>query len=152
MPGNPRVTFILQNSAFDITVYGLVPFTRHYVYFERQKQADAACAPKGGSKGQALISDTNGKIDFTFYYDAGLPAQTNSLEAAQSMANAKAGVKEVIIASVSQTTFDQAALKSCLSYAKTQIQVEVLAPEMITLTETVYTQQFAQTWGWNLGS
>lgn len=138
---SPRITFIMQNNAFDITVYGLIPFTRHYVYFERQKQADATCAPKGGSVGQALISDTNGKLSFTFYYSSGLPIETSSLEAAQALANAQAGVKEVILASVSATTINDAAIKACLSFAKTQIVIEVLAPELITLNETVYKQE-----------
>jgi hypothetical protein len=135
-----RVKFIAQNQAFDLTVTGLVPLTRHYVYFERQRQADSTCSPKGGAAGQALITDLNGKLTFTYFYSSGLPAETSSLEAAQGLMNTVAGVKELVLLTVDTPTMDDSTIRATLSFARSYITIDVLAPEAVSVVENVVIQ------------
>lgn len=137
MASYPKIFFTAQSQAFSIVVNGLVPLTRHFVYFERQKMADASCAPLGGSVGQALVSDLNGKLQFTLYYGTGLNTEVNSLQAATALANSIAGVKEVIIANINVAQLDETTYQSVFSKSRTLIQVQVLLPTQAELTTYV---------------
>lgn len=131
--GNPRVSFVVSNQAFNVTVNGLIPLTRHFVYFERQRQADATCSPQGGAVGQALISDLNGKLAFTYFYNSGLPTETSSLEQAQTLANAIAGTKELVILNFDQLTIDPSFEASAISFARTYIRIQVFLPSQVDM-------------------
>lgn len=146
MASYPKIFFTLQNQGFSIVVNGLVPLTRHFVYFERQKQADTLCAPLGGAVGQALVSDLNGKLPFTYYYGSGIATETNSLQAATALANSIAGNKEIIVANINVAQLDETTLQGVFSRARTYIQVQVSLPAQADLTQ--YTNVFAGlTWG-----
>lgn len=131
--GNPRISFVVSNQAFDVTVNGLIPLSRHFLYFERQRQADSTCSPRGGSVGQALISDLNGKLSFTYFYNSGLPTETSSLEQAQTLANAVAGTKELIILNFDQPTIDTSFDMTAISFARTYIRIQVFLPSQTEL-------------------
>lgn len=128
--------FVAASQAFTIFVSGLVPLSRHFLYFERQRQADATCSPQGGATGQPLISDLNGQLRFTYYYNSGLPAETSSIESMQGLINSVIGVKELVLLSVDQPTIDDAAVRGAVSYARTLITINALQPEQVTTTIT----------------
>ena len=62
--------FVVDSQAFRIVATGLRPNTRHDLYFSDQLQTQVA--PDGGVIGSPLVSDSNGNLSLTFYYDAGL--------------------------------------------------------------------------------
>lgn len=117
--------FTAQDQAFTITVNGLVPLTRHYLYFERKLVTDTLCTPSGGSLGQALISDLNGSLTFTYYYNAGLPTAANSLQVVQTLSNSLVGVKEIVIVNTQVATLDESTLNASFSKARSTIRVDV---------------------------
>lgn len=123
--------FTAQSQAFTITVNGLVPLTRHFVYFERRRQSDSICAPVGGAVGQPLVTNSSGTLRFVYYYNAGL-SETNSFEAMQNMFNSLVGVKVIDVVSVDQTSLDDAAIRGAISCAHTFITINALQEEQVT--------------------
>ena len=94
--------YIADSQRFDITVTGLKPLTRHYFYFDdndktgscQQLKSDAAIA---GTQG--LISDSNGILSFTFFYDAGINEATTDFQRQAQLAAQIAGIKSFSVSS-----------------------------------------------------
>ncbi len=59
----------VTNFAFEISCYGLKPFTRHY-FFDGNvlNEKSSLCEPAGGNKGDSLITDASGQINFKYYF------------------------------------------------------------------------------------
>lgn len=73
---------------FDIIVSGLKPNTKHSLVFDGQVMSDQQVKQKGKNYGESLISDINGKIEFTFLYDS----STSSTSSFQQINNYMASV------------------------------------------------------------
>ena len=100
----PSVQYVVREQTFRIDITGLRPSTPHYMYFERQKVGSGLIKPVGGVLGDQLITDTNGVLSFDFFFQADLPQGTTMAENAQRTASLLAGVKEVVVTNINQST------------------------------------------------
>lgn len=97
------------------------------MYFERQKVDSNYLKPLSGSIGDPLKTDGNGKLIFDFYFQTGLSAAETTVEQAQEKATLLSGVKQIIVASLSDNVFPSSS-DSVLSLYRTVITVEVAIP------------------------
>lgn len=130
----PKITFLNREQSFRFNLSGLLPLTVHNMYFERIKVNATNIKPLGGSLGDTLKSDENGKLVFDFFYTSNLPAAETGIEQAQNQAAMVSGNKEVIVASLSSDTFPTNT-KGILSYYKTLIGFSVFIPPLDSFVE-----------------
>lgn len=144
----PRIIFISREQVFRISLTGLLPFTVHNVYLERQKISGNFLKPLSGSLGDPLKTDSDGKLIFDYYFQTGLPAAETTVEQAQEKAALLSGTKQIIIASISESVFPSS-FQSILSYCIAAIHVQVAIPsrdefvEVEVLPTNVSTSVFA---------
>jgi hypothetical protein len=126
-----KYTFIARSQKFAINVRGLKPDTQHYLYFNRELQPNTQTAPFNdaigiaGKRGDPLITNADGWVDFDAYWDAGENIVT-SLEQAQEWASQVAGQKEVVVADVNMSTLPDNFRDIFSSYSVSYITVNVL--------------------------
>lgn len=128
MPRTPQIVFLVRDQAFDITVNGLLPTTYHYMFFEGNKVAATSYKPLGGKLGDPLISDENGKLQFTFYYSSNVPEYTTELTEYYNFVNSVAGKKELVVANITDNTLPTNYDSVAFSYAKSYITIEAYRP------------------------
>lgn len=91
-----RVGYISDAQKFDIEVSGLKPQTRHKFIFENADRT-SSCSQLNFSpvliNTQDLVSDENGNLAFSFFYDAGIDEATSDFEQQNLLAAAIAGRK-----------------------------------------------------------
>lgn len=127
---DPRVQFTSREQVFRIAVNGLQPMTIHNFYFERQLVDSSKLKPVGGKLGDTLKTDGDGYVEFDYYYDSGLGSAETPLEQAQKQANAVAGVKEVILTTLSVAKLPDNYDSLALSYFRSHIRVQVYIPPL----------------------
>ena len=124
-----QVIFLTREQSFDITVYGLIPLSYHYLYFERNKVDDLKVKPLGKKLGDPLISDASGKLQFTYYYNADIQTDVpTEIETANKQAALVAGTKELVVTNINSMTLPYEFQNTSLSYWVGRIQVQVNMP------------------------
>lgn len=68
---NKHHKILAKDQSFDVDCRGLKPFTVHNFYVDGTDNT-AKCKPVGGSLGDSLLTDMNGRISFKFYYTSGI--------------------------------------------------------------------------------
>jgi len=126
----PQIFFTVRDQVFRINVSSLKPSTTHSFYFERVKVSASKIKPVGGSLGDPITTDFDGKASFDYFYDSGIATNATEVDQAQKIANTIAGRKEIVVADTSSLTLEDGFEKSSQSYFKTAINVSVyLIPE-----------------------
>lgn len=125
---NPRVYFVAREQTFTFNVSGLLPQTTHYFYFERQLVPASKLKPQGGKIGDALVTDSNGKMTFEYFYDSGLTGDKTTLEQSQAASNLVAGNKEVALTTTNSQTLAEDFMTTSLSCYRSHIRIQVLYP------------------------
>lgn len=126
----PKIFFTARDQVFRISVSSLKPSTTHSFYFERVKVAAANIKPLGGSIGDPIVTDTDGKVVFDYFYNSGITTNATEVDQAQKIANTIAGKKEIVVAETSEAQLVDGFEKNLLSYFKSTINVSVfVVPE-----------------------
>ena len=126
-----KYIFTARSQKFAINVRGLKPNTRHYLYYNRELQPATQTAPfneaagTAGVRGDPLITNRDGWVDFDAYWDQG-EAVSTSLEQAQEWIAQVAGQKEVVVADVNLPTLPDNFRDIFQSYSVSYITVNVL--------------------------
>ena len=92
-----KYNFIGKQEAFTVMVNGLMPSTRHYVFFDKKKVAAANIKPLNGNVGDPIFSDTNGYAEFIFYYTSAIQSATTE-NTYSEIAERISGDKELVVA------------------------------------------------------
>ena len=120
------ISFTAREQVFRIDIKGLRPSTPHYMYFERRQVSASVIKPLGGSLGGSLVSDTSGNLVFDFYYQADLAPSTSPVQEFQRAASLVAGVKEVVVSNINETTLPSDFAMASSSYFAGRIGISVL--------------------------
>lgn len=124
-----QIIFLAREQAFDIEVKGLLPLTYHYFYVEKQKVASTNLKPESGKIGAALQSDINGRLAFTYYFDAMLETNTEiGIEEAQRRAGQVANVRDIILTNINASTCPDNFKDTSLSFWQSHIIIDVVFP------------------------
>lgn len=121
----PQIFFTVRDQVFRISVSSLKPSTVHYFYFERVKVSGSKIKPVGGSLGDPIVTDLDGKVSFDYYFDSGISTNATEVDQAQKIANTIAGRKEVVVADSNVSSLTDDFEKSSQSYFKSAINVSV---------------------------
>ena len=92
-----NISYIVRKQEFTITVNGLMPLTTHYFYFESKKQAATKIKPFGKDLGAALVTDSNGLLKFTYFFDGDVPDTATLYDNYLKSSMLKAGMKSYTI-------------------------------------------------------
>lgn len=126
----PKIFFTARDQVFRITVSSLKPSTTHNLYFERVKVAAANIKPLGGSLGDPIVTDSDGKVTFEYFYNSGITSSATEVDQAQKIANTIAGKKEIVVADTNDALLIDGFEKTTLSYFRSMISVSVyVVPE-----------------------
>ena len=121
--------FLSREQAFFIEIYGLMPMTEHYVYFEKKLAPAAKMKPYGKNLGDKLVTDKAGYIAFEYFYDSGLSTTAAySLSEVQKQDTLISGHKNIVVGSTSVATLPDTYDKEWLSYWSSHIVVTVQVP------------------------
>ncbi len=124
-----QIIFLAREQAFEIVINGLLPLTYHYFYIEKQKVADTRLKPEGKKIGEQLQSDANGRLAFTYYFDANLETDVEiGIEEAQKRAGQIANVRDIILTNINADTCPDNYKDTSLSYWTSHIIIEVVFP------------------------
>ena len=124
----PKIVFIVEEQVFRIKAVGLMPFTYHSFYVERQKVSFSNLKQVGGLRNTTLQTDTNGQIEFDYFYNSGITGDETTMEQAQQTTNMVAGIKEAILASSTSSILPINYAQIMLSHFRTHIGIEVVLP------------------------
>jgi len=97
--------YTASNQAFNLSATGLKPNTIHTFTFNGTN-VSSMCQPTGGVLGGQLITDANGAISFTYFYNSGISTGTN-VTATQSLINNLIGNKIGLLSSADGTSTAQ---------------------------------------------
>lgn len=81
-PPNTIYSFTVRDQAFDVVLHSLQPSTEHYLYLNgllSTNSSTTTVVPLGGKAGDSLITDTNGGLAFTMYWQAISPTETGGV-------------------------------------------------------------------------
>jgi hypothetical protein len=93
------VTYLVRPQEFLIKVNGLMPSTTHYFYFDGVKQSASKIRPKNKNKGDSLISDSNGYLEFTYFFNGDAPDPNSNFETLLNASALSIGLKSYTITS-----------------------------------------------------
>ncbi len=124
-----QIIFLAREQAFEIEVNGLLPLTYHYFYVEKQKVDDTRLKPEGKKIGEQLQSDANGKLVFTYYFDANLETDVEiGIEEAQRRAGQVANIRDIILTNINASVCPDNYKDASLSYWTSHIIIDVVFP------------------------
>ena len=126
----PRIFFTARDQVFRLSISSLKPSTTHNLFFERVRVLAANIKPLGGSLGDPIVTDLDGKVVFDYFYNSGITSNATEVDQAQKIANTIAGRKEIVIADLNEVSLIDGFEKTTLSYFRTMINVSVfVVPE-----------------------
>jgi len=126
--------YTASNQAFNLSATGLKPNTIHTFTFNGT-DVSSMCQPTGWDLGGQLITNANGAISFTYFYNSGISTGTN-VTATQSLINNLIGNKIGLLSSADGT-----------STAQVTITIAQPTPQTIPLIINSY---WYTTWGLDL--
>ena len=126
--------YLADAQRFDITITGLRPNTLHSFYFDEQdvtsKCTQVRNVPTVGTVPNGLVSDNNGVLTLSFYYDAGINEAAESDFTKQNQLAAQlAGIKTFSVTNIDGSSFASGTIE--LKYYANQVNtmtVPVLEP------------------------
>lgn len=121
----PQIFFTVRDQVFRISVSSLKPSTVHYFYFERVRVSASKIKPVGGSLGDSIVTDSDGKVSFDYYFDSGISTNATEVDQAQKIANTIAGKKEIVVADSNVSSLTDDFEKASQSHFKSSINVSV---------------------------
>jgi len=122
--GNLQSNYLLTEQAFELTVYGLKPYTYHTLYLDNVDITSSAKQEGYGLGEQAyLISDENGRIEFKFYFRSDLIPLT-SVEKASGYAQLIAGTKKLELRDLNSTIYTKTSSAELYIYLPPYIRSE----------------------------
>ena len=96
----PIGDFVSDAQKFQISITGLKPNTYHKFMFDGEDQTSKCSQSRTSTTNTSgLLTDTNGTLNFDFYFDAGINEATSDLEQQNKLAAAKAGTKVFVVQS-----------------------------------------------------
>ena len=96
----PIGDFVSDAQKFQIAITGLKPNTYHKFMFDGEDQTSKCAQSRTSTTNTSgLLTDTNGTLNFDFYFDAGINEATSDLEQQNKLAAAKAGTKVFVVQS-----------------------------------------------------
>ena len=96
----PIGDFVSDAQKFQISITGLKPNTYHKFMFDGEDQTSKCAQSRTSTTNTSgLLTDTNGTLNFDFYFDAGINEATSDLEQQNKLAAAKAGTKVFVVQS-----------------------------------------------------
>lgn len=126
----PRIFFTARDQVFRISISSLKPSTTHNLFFERVRVLATNIKPLGGSLGDPIVTDSDGKVVFDYFYNSGITSNATEVDQAQKIANTIAGKKEIVVADLNEVSLIDGFEKTTLSYFRTIINVSVyVVPE-----------------------
>lgn len=134
---NPVVFFVSREQVFTFNLSGLLPLSQHYMYFERQAVSSTKIKPLGGSLGDPIKTDADGKVTFDYYYSSDLPAERTPIERVQRMTELVAGNKEVVVTTINQSSLPSNYKDTALSVYTTSIVLNTYIPPSNEFAEIV---------------
>jgi hypothetical protein len=98
--------YIADSQKFDVSITGLRPLTRHSFFLEQEDQTAKCVQIRTDSSAGAsgLISDKNGVLTFSYYYDAGIDEATTDFEQQNKLAASLAGRKIFTLSNIDGTS------------------------------------------------
>ena len=109
---------VSRDTAYSMTVNGLLPNTRHYLYVDSQRIPAEQIKPYGKLCGDPLVTDASGSITFEYFHITG------AFEVAtREMSNVvnKARIfkrRQYVVCNVNASFIDETTGTSARSYAK----------------------------------
>lgn len=141
--------YIADSQKFDISITGLRPLTRHSFYLEQEDQT-AKCVQirtdnTAGTSG--LVSDKNGVLTFSYYYDAGINEATTDFEQQNKLAASLAGRKIYKLSNIDGTSSASGAIEMKYYLDSTQLRFSGLGATLnntttVTATTTQVTNEY----------
>jgi hypothetical protein len=114
--------FIIKNEQDrQVTITGLLPNTKHYVYVDSQKVSSTVLKPKNGVLGEELITSENGVLEFTYYEVFGAFTATSREQLQEINTSRELKVSTMIVSNVDTSIFGRDAELRSSSLAKGQI-------------------------------
>jgi hypothetical protein len=102
---------IADSQAFDFDIAGLKPNTAHKLKMSTNEftpatatNESAKCKQAGKALGDTLVTDGSGKLQFTYYYDAGIDEATTDYTQANRLAGLAAGIKAFAVISTDSSS------------------------------------------------
>jgi len=129
--GTPRVfplggiqsNYLLAEQAFEITTYGLKPYTYHTLYLDNINVTSSA-KQEGYTLGEGqLYSDQNGRITFKFYFRSNLIPST-PVEKSSAAAQLIAGTKKLELRGTGETCHTKTSFAEMYIYLPPYIRSE----------------------------
>lgn len=130
--------YIARDQVFDCVVLGLMPLTRHYVYFENILVPNTNIQPNVGKIGEPVVTDSSGTLAFKFYYNGGTVLDTTPFEEAQSLATKLVSAKQLVVANKSVASLPADYRSTYLSYAVRTIDVNVTTEPTTETPAAIY--------------
>ena len=145
------VYYFAAGQSFTFTATGLKPLSKHTFTFDGIDQS-SKCQPFGKNPGDDLVTDANGQISFTFYYDSGLESQYTDYSYAQSLINNLAGDKVCVLSTSNSSAYKTIRILKGSDF-ETQTQTTVTTQPAITIsastsTDYTWTENPAGAYGW----
>jgi len=94
---NVKYLYLAKQEAFTVNVYGLMPFTLHYVFFDNKRVSASNIKPLNKAIGDSLFTDRNGQAQFVFYFQSEVVA-SSSEEEYNDIAHRLGGDKTLVVA------------------------------------------------------
>jgi len=128
MTTETNLFFTVRDQVFTVTIFGLRPSTTHYCYFERNLVSSSQIKPQNGDLGDPIITDSDGKVVFDFYFKSGASNAATTIAEGQRFAASIAGIKELVVTNQNVTSLALGFEESVDSFFTSQIQVSVYIP------------------------
>jgi len=128
MATETNLYFTVRDQVFTVTLYGMRPLTTHYCYFERNLVPSTQIKPLNGNLGDPIVTDSDGKVTFDFYYQSGASTAATTVAEGQRIAASIAGTKELSVVNQSQSSLGVGFEETSDSFFTTQLQISVYIP------------------------
>lgn len=129
-----------DSQRFDMTITGLRPLTAHRFFFEDENHTNKCVQPvvvSGSAAPETIVSDANGTLTFSYYYDAGLSERAISpFGELNQLAAQVAGKKSFLITNSDGSSRTSGTID--IKYDNT-----IILPGMTTAPQTTDTSSYA---------
>jgi hypothetical protein len=141
--------YIADSQKFDVSITGLRPLTKHSFFLEQEDQTAKCTQIRTDSTAGAsgLVSDKNGVLTFSYYYDAGINEATTDFEQQNKLAASLAGRKVFELSNIDGTSKASGAIEMKYYLDSTQLNFAGLGATLnntttVTSTSTQVTNEY----------
>lgn len=113
-----KTTAVCRDTVYPLTVSGLLPNTRHYLYVDSQRVPAEQIKPYGKLCGDYLISNESGSITFEYFHKTG-SFEATTREMKRIVDEARVYKKrQYVVCNVNASFINEETETSARSYAK----------------------------------